>query len=330
MLQFTKNILDEHCIVCSTKKKFITGRNFIFVFWAAMSAPLWRLSSTCVLLRQRAKSAAASNYDYQVLLQKRGNVSRKGTFVFPGGVYEEEDQDLKTTALRELFEETGVLLCSGHRLNSASVWEWRKKVHEKAGAFPDMLSTLRVSMRYSALKHFCTFVTPEMEKRKYTTLFFLAESSEADLRFLEADGLETSSLAWVDPGEAIEYNNSGKMPFLPPQFYVFKVLSQYHSIGEIRENIFDQGGEGSDFSSSNAGSLIDMRGFPAMQPHPLFKESTKEKIVMALPFDSAHHKFPGRAGQKHRINCRMPMGKGGYELSTASLDTLNYPVGSRM
>ena len=45
---------------------------------------------------------------------------------FPGGVFERSDTDLRMTAIRETFEETGVLLGTSKKLTTAQeTKQWR-------------------------------------------------------------------------------------------------------------------------------------------------------------------------------------------------------------
>ncbi len=51
-----------------------------------------------------------NNGEYYIVITKRSldMVHHKGHMVFPGGIYDESDGDLKNTALREAFEEVGI------------------------------------------------------------------------------------------------------------------------------------------------------------------------------------------------------------------------------
>ncbi|KAK3273331.1 hypothetical protein CYMTET_18419 [Cymbomonas tetramitiformis] len=277
-----------------------------------MTSNLWRLSATTIVLR-RLKTTG-SNFDYKILLQKRGNISRAGMYTFPGGVHEKEDNDLRMTAIRELFEEAGVLLCDRYcgDVSEDSFNAWRSSVRQDPSQFQEMLNQLHARTRSSELHHFCTFMTPKREKRRYTTLFFIAEVSDDECRFMKADGTETASLSWVDPDEALKLNASGKIAIMPPQFYVLKELSQFTSIQEIISAL--QTEKGYEFSTDVAQALFDVRGFPAMQPHPIPQDSSEPTIALCLPYDEVHPEMPGGIGKRHRIYSKAPLGTGGYSL----------------
>ena len=92
-----------------------------------------------------------------------------------------------------------------------------------------------------------------------------------------------------------------------------------------------------DFSPGNVKELLDARGCPAMQPHPLRDASAtppraageagepESSLALCLPWDEAHHQHPGAKGQRHRIHAALPFGSGGYsmEVANVALDSRN-------
>jgi 8-oxo-dGTP pyrophosphatase MutT (NUDIX family) len=256
-------------------------------------------------------------------------------FTFPGGAYDDSDQSLKITAIRELFEETGVVLNINipHDLKKTmsttnrSLKEWRKLVQSNPTKYSEFLSSISSSFiessNYSNLYHFCTFITPDFEPKKFTTLFYLTEFPSHKSHQLEADGYETDSLLWLTPHEALEQNSQGQMVFLPPQFYILSELislssnsSSFSTLDQLFSTLSISPCSVSHFPQQIEG-LIDCRGYPALKPYPLATPSgSQSSMTLTLPYDECHPFHPPRQeGKKyHRIECRLPMGQGGYTL----------------
>ncbi len=256
------------------------------------------------------------SFDYRVLMQKRGRgVSRAGMFTFPGGVADPSDSDLKETVVRELFEEAGILLAKpGYdKISLASnIQKWRGAVHQNAAEFKAILSAVNAYPSYNQLHHYCTFLTPNFEQRKYITHFFLSTVSREQLQFLEADGGETASLRWLTPQEGLDLSDSGMIELMPPQYYVMKRLSSFKTTNEVLSSFRPR--IESVFTPGSALLLTDERGFPAMHPHPLTSFSTEKLMVLSLPKDELHDKHPGPPGSRHRLLCPLPIGSPGYVL----------------
>eukprot|EP00656_Telonema_subtile_P025729 TRINITY_DN27768_c0_g1_i1.p1 TRINITY_DN27768_c0_g1~~TRINITY_DN27768_c0_g1_i1.p1 ORF type:complete len:281 (-),score=42.57 TRINITY_DN27768_c0_g1_i1:99-941(-) len=266
-----------------------------------------RLSASCVILKRET----GGDRDFSVLMQRRGRtISRAGFFVFPGGVHEPSDTDLKATAARELFEESGILLSDTPP--ASSLKPWRKTVHDNPAQFDVMLAQLGANVRRGSLHHYVTFITPSFETRKYTTLFFLAEITEREACAGLADGHETEELQWMDPSEALAKLARGEIQMLPPQFYVLSELCQHKKLDAVLEQV-SAARLSEQVSVETCVDRLDARGYPAMQPLPV-QTDDEQGITLALPKDEEHHQFPGVKGARHRIVCRLPVGQGNYVL----------------
>lgn len=117
----------------------------------------------------------------------------------------------KICAIRETFEESGLLLCNPpvHTVNDLDVNTWRHIVHDDASQFKVMCDKYSIRPAVEKLVPFSNWITPVIEKRRYNTLFFLTvldeykTKSEQDLQLnvVAADGKETVLFDWFKPEE---------------------------------------------------------------------------------------------------------------------------------
>jgi len=267
-----------------------------------MVVPSLRQASTIVLVRR------AANEGYQVLMAKRSSKMKAfaSVYVFPGGVTEDVDQEIanryspndsrgkmKVTGIRELFEEAGVLLTknsdNADLAHPVSAPEWQDKVHNDPGKFQSLLTSLNCEPAIDSLEYIVTFTTPKMEKRRFDTRFFFSIVDDASINI---DGGETVEYKWITPIDALRENKNGTMAFLPPQFYVLSLLSKYSDVDGLIHHFKN-----------------------VAPPTPILPHSVGfENNVLSLcyPGDEEHPEYPGKAGDRRRLHCTMPMGSGGY------------------
>lgn len=197
-------------------------------------------ASTILLLRDRAPEVAG----YEVFMVRRHGKSgfMAGAFVFPGGKLDDADADdavlarcagltgseaaqalgepelsesqalaMYVAAVRETFEEAGVLFADvGSRGDVAAA---RQALHEGA-SWGSVLSDLDATLQLDALVPFARWITPEQEKRRFDTRFFVARSPEGQQA--EHDQRETTEAAWLAPDESLEAMNKGEINLPPP------------------------------------------------------------------------------------------------------------------
>lgn len=180
------------------------------VYGGDWEPPPARPASTLVLLRDGAHGLQAA------LLQRSQSLAfAGGMYVFPGGALDPEDEALGdpwlVAAIRETFEECGVLLCvQNPTTDPASV---------RDRPFAQALAQLGVRPDFEALAPFAHWVTPEVESRRFDTRFYATVvPPDQDLGALTG---EHQAIGWFRPSEAL------RLPMLPPTAAVLQELSNY-------------------------------------------------------------------------------------------------------
>ncbi|KAI6036429.1 NUDIX domain-containing protein, partial [Pisolithus microcarpus] len=163
----------------------------------------------------------------EVLLVQRSSQTRSfaGMHVFPGGNFDAgRDTSLAITAIRETFEETGLLLTSpkSPRTLSKSDLDWtRRAVHHQELDFQTFLLRHKCVLALESLHHFTTWITP-----RFRTQFFISflptclegDPSGASIgRVPTTDGgEEVQSTCFVHPRVAIAEFKKGSIKLAPP------------------------------------------------------------------------------------------------------------------
>lgn len=131
-------------------------------------------------------------------------------FVFPGGA-RDGDEDPRTTAARELFEEAGVLLAD-RPVDAATAAGLRARA---AAGEPlhELLAGAGLALDPGALAPFAHWITPSAEKRRFSARFYLAALPAGQVASI--DGRELVDERWVAPRDALE--RAAELHLPPPQ-----------------------------------------------------------------------------------------------------------------
>jgi ribonuclease/clavin/mitogillin len=145
------------------------------------------------------------------------------------GVGDEPSPDLlpglAACALRELFEETGILL-SSPTADPEELPELRRALLAGERGFADILKALEVKLDASPLVYAGRWVTPPFAPLRFDNRFFLLEwPQDAPAEPSVVVG-ELEHGAWVRPAEAWEAWHRGDVLAAPPILHTLEVLSQ--------------------------------------------------------------------------------------------------------
>ena len=181
-----------------------------------------------------------------------------GAYVFPGGAVDNDDASLGihcaglddrsaskalgihegglaywVAAIRECFEETGILLAchpSGTLPDLAWLAEQRRRLLEKEVRFADIVRESGLQLAADKVHYWGHWVTPEEQPRRYDTRFFLASVPHGQHGI--HDGNELTESAWVTPEVAIDRARTGQWVVVLPTLYNLKLLSRFCSAAE--------------------------------------------------------------------------------------------------
>lgn len=142
-------------------------------------------------------------------------------------------------ALRELFEEAGILPVAGAPLDDARVEALRMELTRRseasgddARAFFELCRDERLALDTSALTTFARWITPKAESRRYDTRFYLLACPTAQSG--RHDEHETTSSFWATPRELLRRWSAEEIFLAPPTLRSIELFAGAHDIESAR------------------------------------------------------------------------------------------------
>src|SRR5215210_8737469 len=199
-----------------------------------------RQAATVLLLRD-----GATGLDVYLLRRTKGMPFAGGMSAYPGGGVDDRDGDtdlawvgpppaewaaafgcderlareLVCAAVRETFEEAGVLLAGpvdGSVVPDVSGDDWeeqRQALLTRELSLAELLAGRRLALRSDLLRPFAHWITPPVEPRRYDTKFFAAALPRGqEARHVSGEADEAS---WLTPTAALAEMAAGARPMLP-------------------------------------------------------------------------------------------------------------------
>ena len=225
-----------------------------------LSPAVPRDAATVILLRQAPA--------VEVFMLRRTTVLEfaPGACVFPGGAVDERDADpaigvsawagpapaefgdqmgvsadqaraLVCAAVRETFEESGVLLAGSSPGDlvqpSEAMAGDRRALLGGSLTLGELLARRGLVLRADLLTPWARWITPEVSPRRFDTWFFAAALPAGQTAVLEDGPGESDSGAWLRPPAALEAARSGQITLLPPTAVTLAELAAYQDLGGI-------------------------------------------------------------------------------------------------
>ncbi|MGC5625268.1 NUDIX hydrolase [Streptomyces albidoflavus] len=160
------------------------------------------------------------------------------------GVSPAEAQAVVCAAVRETFEEAGVLLAgpgpdSVVADTTGETWAADRaalEAHELS--FADFLDRRGLVLRSDLLGAWARWITPEFEPRRYDTWFFAAVLPAGQVT-VETSG-EADRTEWARPADAAARYDRGELLMMPPTIATLRALLPYASVEEALAGAAEQ------------------------------------------------------------------------------------------
>src|SRR5438046_5718608 len=219
-----------------------------------------RPSSTVILLRDEP---AAESFSV-LMLERHGSIAFPGAHAFPGGVVDASDADAPgatlpptqrwaaphegdcppeaiaywIAALRELFEEVGILLAHGDGgLLEGSLPPSAAALRSRINAgdpFTRALASTGLVPATDQLFYFARWITPVTNPRRWDTRFLVGRMPRGQEAVV--DGTETVSSAWFTPRAALAAYEAGAISLIPPTVRTLDDLARFGSIEQALDD----------------------------------------------------------------------------------------------
>lgn len=147
------------------------------------------------------------------------------------GCAEVEARALVCAAVRETFEESGVLLAGPSATEvvgdvSGDDWEAdRVALETRELSLTELLSRRGLVLRSDLLGAWAGWTTPAFEPRRYRTWFFVAALPAGQVT--RDVSSESVSVQWVPAGRALELAEEGALALMPPTYLTVLEIAQF-------------------------------------------------------------------------------------------------------
>ncbi len=205
-----------------------------------------RKSSTVVLVRD------AANGPEFLMVRRHAKSSLGDSYVFPGGVLDASDRavheyctgctaeeadrvlgvaadglDYFSAAVRELFEETGVLLAHAEAA-ADDLQQARDQLNDGSLRWDAFVTASNVRLKCDSLHYFSHWITPDILPQRYSTRFFIAELP-AGQRAVH-DGGELTDSCWMTADDVLLAGSKGSMSLRFPTLRTLESIAGHESV----------------------------------------------------------------------------------------------------
>jgi len=234
-----------------------------------MSVPAEPRPAASVVLVREAPAGAPEPLEVYMIRRNKGMKFLGGYYAFPGGKVDPGDAAPEVlarchglgvpeaeevfpghagapalafwvTAVRELLEESGVLLAcdaAGRPLEprdpavAAGIERCRRALMAGEASFGELVSREGWYCDLSGLRYFSHFITPRSSPIRFTARFFLCRMPCGQEPRLYTE--ETSEGFWIHPGDGYRRYQTGELAMAEPAEYGLAYIAQFASLDDL-------------------------------------------------------------------------------------------------
>ena len=188
------------------------------------------------------------------MLQRPGRGDFPDLHVFPGGKVDEDDVELgkllaapqslnhptqkfKAAALRECFEECGVLFADSRngQLGIRDLQQFRANLLSKSVTFKDRFEKLELAFHDDAVLYFSHWITPAYAPARFDTRFFVAHVPAEQEAKNHAS--ETIAGSWQTPEVALRNYARGDWQLIVPTITTLRMIAGYDDVETLMDAV---------------------------------------------------------------------------------------------
>lgn len=210
-----------------------------------------RPSSTVVLVRPGRGEPEL------FMVRRHSNSSFGAAYAFPGGVVDPEDRlaqgfcrgisvtdadkrlgvesgglDYYSAAIRELFEESGVLLADARNLDEA-LPAVRDALNDGSDTWDNFLRRSSLQLDCSALHYISHWITPPSQPKRYSTRFFLAALPDGQVA--SHCGGELTESQWATAHATLVAGREGRITLHYPTIKTLESIARHKTLEALMD-----------------------------------------------------------------------------------------------
>ncbi|XP_013105034.2 acyl-coenzyme A diphosphatase NUDT19 [Stomoxys calcitrans] len=200
----------------------------------ADETPLWR---------KHFENMGVSRKQLSLLTQGKAKKSNIFTKEDPESL--ERELSLRIAAIRETFEELGVIFCQNRETLAKGAGEgygnfkedfdrqhWQMLVHNDATQFLKLCETLEIIPDLWNLYEWSNWLTPATLKKRFDTVFFVIAIQK--MPHLIKEKHEVTDFSWNTPSDFLRQHFEKEIWLPPPQFYELSRLLNFSELEKVK------------------------------------------------------------------------------------------------